>query len=72
MKTIFLLITLLSITTYTFGQDVKRSLDFSVYDDWEYIEKRKISNDGNWVLYESNPYYGSGGIVIYNTKNLYG
>ena len=56
------------ITIAAAGQNAKKPLDFSVYDQWKYIENKGISNDGKWMFYESNPYYGDGKTVIYNTE----
>ena len=69
MKKILLTVLFFSITIISFCQDIKKPLDFSVYDNWKYIEKKAISDDGNWVLYESNPYKGDGKIVVYNTNS---
>ncbi len=40
---------LLLMTSYVYGQ--KKPLDHSVYDNWQNIGARKISNDGKWVGY---------------------
>ncbi|NOQ28279.1 MAG: prolyl oligopeptidase family serine peptidase [Bacteroidales bacterium] len=69
MKKNLLLLPLLFISLITFCQNSKKPLDFSVYDDWKYIESKAISNDGEWILYESNPYKGDGKTVIYNSTN---
>lgn len=67
MKKKLLLLPLLLISIITFCQNSKNPLDFSVYDDWKYIESKAISNDGEWILYESNPYKGDGKTAIYNS-----
>ena len=46
------------------GQE-KKPLDFSVYDGWKYIEDEGISNNGEWVFYEVNPYKGDGNLFIW-------
>nr|WP_068890508.1 prolyl oligopeptidase family serine peptidase [Pedobacter panaciterrae] len=45
----YLLITLLFFTTISFAQ--KKPLDHTVYDTWESIASRKLSNNGNWAAY---------------------
>lgn len=68
MKNFFFTLTLFLISIIALSQNSKKSLDFSVYDSWKYIEDKSISSDGNWILYESNPYKGDGKIVIYNVN----
>lgn len=68
MKMKILSTALLIVTLSAYGQKEKNPLDFSVYNNWKYIENKGISNDGNWVFYESNPYYGDGKVVLYNTE----
>jgi hypothetical protein len=50
------------------GQQTKKQLDYSVYDSWNYIEDQKISNDGEWVLYEVYPYKGDGELMLWDSK----
>ncbi len=68
MKIKILLSALLIVMLSANAQEEKKPLDFSVYDNWKYIENKGISNDGKWVFYESNPYYGDGKTVVYNTQ----
>ncbi|HKL09747.1 MAG TPA: hypothetical protein VJ896_13310, partial [Bacteroidales bacterium] len=68
MKIKILLFTLFIFSVSGYAQEEKKPLDFSVYDNWKYIENEGISNDGKWVFYESNPYYGDGKTVVYNTQ----
>jgi len=68
MKIKILLFTLFILSLTGYAQEEKKPLDFSVYDNWKYIENEGISNDGEWVFYESNPYYGDGKTVVYNTQ----
>lgn len=42
----------------------KKPLDHSVYDGWEAINERLISNDGHWVAYTVNPQEGDGRLVV--------
>ncbi|NRF40753.1 S9 family peptidase [Pedobacter foliorum] len=45
----YLILSLLFFTTISFAQ--KKPLDHSVYDTWESIASRKLSNNGNWAAY---------------------
>ena len=36
----------------------KKPLDHSVYDSWQRIGERMISNDGKWVVYTIDPQEG--------------
>ncbi|MFO7938276.1 MAG: prolyl oligopeptidase family serine peptidase [Bacteroidales bacterium] len=58
---------LLLLVTSSFAQ--KKPLDFSVYDNWQYIEDYQITADGEWLFYEQNPYEGDGKLVVYNVEN---
>jgi dipeptidyl aminopeptidase/acylaminoacyl peptidase len=42
----------------------KKPLDHTVYDGWEAINERMISNDGRWVAYTVNPQEGDGRLVV--------
>ncbi|MFP4024520.1 MAG: alpha/beta hydrolase family protein [Thiohalospira sp.] len=68
MKIKILLSALLIVMLSANAQEEKKPLDFSVYDNWKYIENKGISYDGKWAFYESNPYYGDGKTVVYNTQ----
>lgn len=45
----YLLLSLLFFTTISFAQ--KKPLDHTVYDAWESVASRKLSNNGNWAAY---------------------
>ena len=48
-------------------QDVyaqKKPLDHTVYDSWQHIGERMISNDGKWVVYTIDPQQGDNELVI--------
>ncbi len=45
----------------------KKPLDHSVYDSWQSIGERMISNDGKWVVYTINPQEGDNELVIQST-----
>jgi dipeptidyl aminopeptidase/acylaminoacyl peptidase len=42
----------------------KKPLDHSVYDGWQSIGERMISNNGKWVVYAINPQEGDNQLVI--------
>lgn len=51
------LITLLSfIMLISIHAQDKKPLDFNSYDEWNYLERSKISNNGQWLVYELNHY----------------
>ena len=45
----------------------KKPLDHSVYDSWQSIGERMISNDGKWVVYTVNVQEGDNELVIQST-----
>ncbi|MEO9256979.1 MAG: hypothetical protein ABI207_01280, partial [Crocinitomicaceae bacterium] len=50
----------------SFGQ--KKIIDHTTYKDWKKLSNSLISQDGNWISYEKNPYQGDGVVCWYNTK----
>ena len=42
----------------------KKTIDHSVYDGWQNIGERSISNNGKYVVYAVNPQEGDGTLVI--------
>ncbi len=48
----------------TFGQ--KKTLDHGVYEIWNRIGTRSLSNDGNWALYTYSPERGDGTLHVKN------
>lgn len=42
----------------------KKPLDHSVYDSWQTISERLISNDGKWVAYTITPQEGDGDLYV--------
>ena len=42
----------------------KKPLDHSVYDGWQSIGEKMISNDGKWVVYTVNVQEGDNELVI--------
>jgi dipeptidyl aminopeptidase/acylaminoacyl peptidase len=49
----------------------KKVIDHSVYDGWESVGERSISNNGKFVVYAINPQEGDGTLVVQSTDNSY-
>src|SRR4249919_3425539 len=49
----------------------KKPLDHSVYDSWQSIGERMISNDGKWVVYTVCPQEGDTTLVIQQSDNKF-
>ena len=47
----------------------KKPLDHSVYDGWQSVGSRKISNDGKWVGYNIDPQEGNSKLYL-SSQNL--
>ena len=58
----------LSVSSYA-QQASKKPLDHTVYDAWQNIGAKAISNNGQWVVYNINPQEGDATLVIYNRRN---
>lgn len=67
-KTTVFLIFLLSVSV---SQAQKKPLDHSVYDGWQHIGERMISNDGMWVVYTIDPQEGDNELVIQSSDAKY-
>lgn len=52
---------------FVYGQ--KKPLDHSVYDNWQNIGTRKISNDGKWISYSVDVQEGNSTLFLYSVKN---
>lgn len=61
------LFTLLATGSIFCSQAQKKPLDHSVYDRWESIGAKGISNDGKWILYSVTPQQGDAVLNIYHT-----
>ena len=60
MKWLFLSFFLIPV--FVAGQ--KKPLDHSVYDNWQTVDEKLISNDGKWVVYTINVQEGDNELVI--------
>ena len=49
----------------------KKPLDHSVYDGWQSIGERMISNDGKWIVYSINVQEGDNELVIQSADAKY-
>ena len=49
----------------------KKPLDHTVYDSWQSIGERMISNDGKWVVYSINVQEGDNDLVIQSSDGQY-
>src|SRR5687768_5488733 len=49
----------------------KKPIYHSVYDGWEVVGERSISNDGKYVVYAVNPQEGDGNLVVQSSDNGY-
>ncbi|MDP4262334.1 MAG: prolyl oligopeptidase family serine peptidase [Bacteroidota bacterium] len=68
MRTSLLLLTFF-ISPILFAQ--KKPLDHSVYDSWQSIGEKMISNDGKWVVYTINVQEGDNELVIQSADAKY-
>lgn len=69
MRKIKLLIFTLLACLCLVGQ--KKPLDHSVYDSWQSIGEKLLSNDGRWAVFTINPQEGDNELVIQSTNNSY-
>lgn len=60
---------LLGLSIISYAQ--KKPLDHSVYDAWQSIGERAISNNGKYVVYTVNPQEGDGMLVIQTSDGKY-
>ena len=63
-------ILIFSLFTFYFSQAQKKPLDHTVYDSWQSIGERKISNDGKWVVYSIDVQEGDNELVIQSTDAI--
>ena len=69
MKQLFAYCVLFIVHSQTFAQ--KKPLDHTVYDSWQSIGERMISNDGKWVVYTINVQEGDNELVIQGSDAKY-
>ncbi|HET9745045.1 MAG TPA: prolyl oligopeptidase family serine peptidase [Chitinophagaceae bacterium] len=60
-----------SLFTFHVSQAQKKPLDHTVYDGWQSIGERMISNDGKWVVYSINVQEGDNELVIQSSDAKY-
>ena len=48
----------------------KKPLDHSVYDSWQHVGEKLISNDGQWVVYTVDPQLGDNELVVETSGGL--
>ncbi len=66
MKKITFFVACICLSSILFAQ--KKPLDHTVYDGWESIQERVLSDDGKWVAFTVNPQEGDGKLVIKMTN----
>ncbi len=62
-----LTVLLFSVTHLAFAQ-TKKPLDHTVYDGWQSLGEKTISNNGRYVVYTINPQEGDGKLIIQKTS----
>src|SRR5258705_6366809 len=60
-----------SLFTFHFALAQKKPLDHTVYDGWQSIGEKMISNDGKWVVYTINVQEGDNELVIQSSDAKY-
>ncbi|WP_246269463.1 hypothetical protein [Chitinophaga oryzae] len=68
MRNMLLALSLLGASFAYAQQPAKKPLDHTVYDSWQSIGTKLISNDGQWVVYTVTPQEGDASLVIYDRK----
>ena len=61
----------LLIMTCSASYSQKKPLDHSVYDSWQHIGERMISNDGKWAVYTIDPQEVDNELVIQSSDAKY-
>lgn len=59
------------ITSFSFLNAQKKPLDHSVYDSWQSIGERLISNDGKYISFVVNPQEGDGNLILQSVDGTY-
>src|SRR4026208_391433 len=65
------MLTAFLVFTFNFLLAQKKPLDHTVYDGWQTIGERMISNDGKWVVYTVNVQEGDNELVIQSSDAKY-
>ena len=65
----YILVLLLFTSNFLLAQ--KKPLDHNVYDSWQSIGERMISNDGKWVVYTINVQEGDNELVVQSSDTKY-
>ncbi|HSJ67151.1 MAG TPA: prolyl oligopeptidase family serine peptidase [Anditalea sp.] len=68
-KVKFILIVWVLLISYSVSGQEKRPLNHDDYDSWESVSSEKISKNGSWVGYETNPQEGDGRIDFASPTN---
>ncbi len=66
-KLLFVSLCILSIQVFA----QKKPLDHTVYDGWQSIADRSVSNDGKYVVYAVNPQEGDGTLYVQSANGDY-
>lgn len=69
LQKLLLILILFSVSVFSVAQ--KKPLDHSVYDGWQSIDEKKISNDGKWIIYTVDPQEGDNELLILSTDKKY-
>lgn len=64
-------ILLLSFLFFQAATAQKKPLDHSVYDAWQSIGERLLSDDGKWIVYSVNPQEGDNELVVQSADLKY-
>ncbi|MEL7122399.1 MAG: hypothetical protein AAFO07_23340, partial [Bacteroidota bacterium] len=68
-KNLYLLTLFIFVAHFTVNGQSKRPLEHEDTYKWESINSQQISNDGNWIVYTTNPFEGNQTLYIYNTQS---
>lgn len=65
------LLVIVSVFCFYIAPAQKKPLDHTVYDGWQHIGERLISNDGKWVVFTIDPQEGDNELVIRSSDTMY-
>ena len=69
MKQLSLVFCLIVIVNFLHAQ--KKPLDHSVYDNWQSIGERLLSNDGKYIVFSVNPQEGDANLILQSADGTY-